>query len=129
MDDDQLPTVDEIHVNHETIEEAYDLDHQGVRVYFPDKKLQSLLDDVREYDDEFFRAAKILRRLPILHIYEDGNKRTAWLTVVEYLDRHNLEPAMTGDIVERVMKCRERYDIEELATWLETGKIDEDRLR
>ncbi|WP_135662007.1 type II toxin-antitoxin system death-on-curing family toxin [Halorhabdus rudnickae] len=127
--DDDLPTVEEIYTIHDEIIHIYDLKHPGVRDRFADEKLAQLIEEAREYDDDFQRAAVILRKLPSLHVFEDGNKRTAFLVVVEYLDRRNLEPAKSGDIVERVMKCRKRYSVEEIARWLEDGSIDEDKLR
>ena len=62
------------------------------------------------------------------HFFEDGNKRTAWITTREYLDRHGEQPAETGEDAERVLRRIRRYDTDEIAAWLETGAIDEDRL-
>ncbi|WEL18765.1 Death-on-curing family protein [Halorhabdus sp. SVX81] len=127
--DDDLPTVEDVHTIHDEISETYDLKYPGVRDRFADEKVKQLLEKAREYDDDFRRAAVILRKLPSLHVFEDGNKRTAYLVVVEYLDRRNLEPAKSGEVVERVMRCRKRFSVEEIAEWLEDGSIDEDRLR
>lgn len=126
---DDLPTVEEIHTNHEEIVHEYGLTHDGIGAYFADEKLDGLLEEAREYDDEFMRAAVIFRKLPSIHVYEDGNKRTAYLTVIEYLDRHNLELARSGEIVERVLRNRKRYSIEEIAHWMETGEISDEKLR
>lgn len=64
-----------------------------------------------------------------MHIYEDDNKRTAYLAAVEYLDRHDLEIAEKGEAAARVMRHRKRYSVEEIAEWMQTGEINEERLR
>ncbi|GGL73151.1 hypothetical protein GCM10009039_34010 [Halocalculus aciditolerans] len=45
-----------------------------------------------------------------------------------YLDGKGLEPAERGERAERVMRRIRRFSPSELADWLETGEIDEDRL-
>lgn len=127
--DEDLPSVEEIHAIHDELTETYDLKYPDVRDRFADEKLQRLIEEAQEYDDDFQKAAYLLRKLPSLHVFEDGNKRTAYLVAVEYLDRRNLEPARSGDIVERVMRCRKRYSVEEIAQWLKDGTIDDDKLR
>jgi death-on-curing protein len=62
------------------------------------------------------------------HLFEDGNKRTAWTTTILYLDTIGDAPAETGDRVPHILRRIRRYDVDELAEWLETGNIDEDRL-
>ena len=48
---------------------------------------------------------------------------------VLYLEDHDADPAVRDtERVERVLKRVRRYDIEEIAEWLATGEIDEDRL-
>jgi death-on-curing protein len=127
---DELPTPAEILATHEEIEEAYDLTHRGSRVAVPRLTLRELLEDVAEHapDEVYLRAAHLLRDLVTGHLFEDGNKRTAWVTTREYLSRNDARPA-DADLAERVLKRIRRYDVEEIATWLETGEIDEDRLR
>ena len=125
---DDLPTPEEILTTHEEIEAAYDLTHRGVRVAAPKLKLRRLLRDVEAHDDRMLRAAQLLRDLVTSHFFEDGNKRTAWVTTREYLARQDERPAETGKAAERVLRRIRRFDVEEIATWLETGVIDEDRL-
>jgi len=57
-----------------------------------------------------------------------GNKRTAWVTVIQFLEKHGETPAETTPSAKRVLYRIRRYDIEEVAAWLRTGDIDEDRL-
>jgi len=126
--DDTLPTPEEILATHEEIEDAYQMTHTGVRARSPTVKLQRIIEEAEGYDDIFLQAATLLRRLITAHIFEDGNKRTAWVTAREYLAKHDQQPAERTPSAERVLYRIQRYDIEELATWLETGDIDEDRL-
>lgn len=125
---DQLPTPAEIIATHEEIEETYDLTHRGARVAAPRLKLREILDNVASYDTVYQRAAALLRQVITAHLFEDGNKRTAWTTTILYLDTIGDAPAETGDRVPHILRRIRRYDVDELAEWLETGNIDEDRL-
>ena len=125
---DQLPTPAEIIATHDEIEEEYDLTHRGARVAVPRLKLREILDDVVSYDTVHQRAAALLRQVITAHLFEDGNKRTAWTTTIIYLDTVGDVPAETGDRVPHILRRIRRYDVDEIAEWLETGDIDEDRL-
>lgn len=77
MGEEELPTVEDIHAIHELIEKQWDLGHRGTRAALPDQTLTSILDDVRDLDGTYRRAAALLNRLADAHVYEDGTKRTA----------------------------------------------------
>lgn len=49
---------------------------------------------------------------------------------MEYLDRKGIDPELSDDeeLVERIVRRAGLFDVDELATWLETGEIDESRL-
>ncbi|WP_276258030.1 Fic family protein [Haloglomus litoreum] len=129
MEEDDLPTPDEILAIHEQLEEAYDLKHRGVMKAAPRLKLErEVLTPARTRDDLYQRAAVLLWELSSLHLFEDGNKRTAWTTTVEYLSRHNIETEHLGDEIVQVVRRIGLFSVEELATWLETGRIDTSRL-
>lgn len=125
---DNLPTANEILEAHEEIEEAYDMKYRGVRVAAPRARLQKIVEQAAEEEEAFDRAAFLLRKLITAHLFEDGNKRTAWVTAREYLARNDLEPDPRREEVERVLRRIRRYDVDEIAGWLETGDIDRDRL-
>ena len=126
---EELPTVEEIHTIHELIEEQWDLSHRGTRALFPDRTVASILDDVSALDGEYRRAVALLNRLADAHVYEDGNKRTAWTVAETYLNQAGYEAAPTDEDAEQVLLNRKRFDEAELATWLETGDIPEERFR
>ena len=128
MPDDSLPSADDILDAHEEIEEAYDMKYRGIRVAAPRTTLREILDGAREYDDLYLRAAHLLRKLITSHIFEDGNKRTAWVVTREYLRQHDVEPGGRNEEVERVLRRIRRYDVAEIADWLDAGELDRDRL-
>ncbi|MDZ7688433.1 MAG: Fic family protein [Halobacteriales archaeon] len=97
--------------------EEYNLKYTGVNrhVTNPGQKVHNILQDADEKDDPYMKAATLLRRLPVLHVYEDGNKRTTWLTVADYLDRKELRYPDDPEQVEKVMKQIRSFNTEELA--------------
>lgn len=126
---DDLPSPDEILTTHDVVEEKWTLKYRGARVAAPKLKLERLLTDIREdYEPVYPRAAALLRKIATEHYFEDGNKRTAWLTMRAYLDQHGEVPAERGDEAVRVMKRIRRFTIKELALWLDTGDIDSTKL-
>ena len=124
--DTDFPTPAAIIEVHDTIEDEYDIKYTGARVAAPRLELREILEDVNEFDGVYFRAAALLRGLITAHIFEDGNKRTARAVTVLYLEEHNLKPADRDETVERVLRRIGRFDMLELAEWLETGDIDEE---
>ncbi|AQL43285.1 hypothetical protein BV210_11530 [Halorientalis sp. IM1011] len=129
MADDMLPTPEEILATHEELEDAYNMQYTGTRVPAPKLDLRDILQECEQYERPYFRAACLLRQLITMHLFEDGNKRTAWVTTREYLSRLDEVPAERGPTSERVLKRIRRYDVGEIAEWLEKGEIDKDRLQ
>lgn len=128
MTDDDLPSPDEIMTAHDRIVETYDLTHDDVNVVAPRLKFRRLLEEVAKQDDTYERAAQLLRDLVTSHYFEDGNKRTAWIVTREYLNEHGERPAERSDRVPHILRRVRRYDVDEIADWLRTGSLDEDRL-
>jgi len=129
MTDDELPTPESVLNTHEIIEEVYDMKYRGVRVAAPKLNLREILAEAARYEDVYLRAAYLLRKLITAHLFEDGNKRTAWVVTRDYLGQKGIEPAEREIVVERVLRRIRRYDVEEIAKWLETARIDRSRLR
>lgn len=126
---ENVPTVEDIHAIHELIEEQWNLSHRGTRAVLPDQTLASILDDVRDLDGDYRRAAALLNRLADAHVYEDGNKRTAWTVAETYLNETGKEAVPSDEVAERVLLNRGRFDEAELAAWLETGDIPDEQFR
>lgn len=126
---DELPTPEEIIAAHDRIEELYDLKYPGIMKAAPKRTLRrEVLEPAAEYDDPYHRAATLLWEIESTHIFEDANKRTAWTVTRAYLRRHGIAPPADDDISERVVRRAGKFDVDELAEWLETGEIDESRL-
>lgn len=126
-----LPTPAEIVAMHEEIEAEYDLKYKGVRVAVPKLELrENVIEPAAEYDDPWHRAAVLLFGIPSVHVFEDANKRTAWAVTMEYLDEQGLDVELPQDrdVIERIVRRAGLFDTDELAEWLETGEIDEDKL-
>ena len=128
MVDDELPTGKEIVATHDELEEVYDLKYKGARVAAPRLDLKRIVQDACDYDDVYDRAAYLLRNIITAHLFEDANKRTAWTTILDYLDRHGLEPAKTEkEETDPVLNAIRAFEIEGISEWLETGDIDESK--
>ena len=123
------PTPEQIIATHQEVEREYELKYTGTRVAAPKLKLKRILRKGSDYETLYLRAAFLLRKLITSHLFEDGNKRTAWLTTRKYLDEYGEKPAERGPETAHVLRRIRRYDIEEIAEWLETGDIDESRLQ
>lgn len=126
---DRLPSGEQIVKAHDVLEEKYDLDHEGAAVPHPAVHCSEIVRETRDnHFDPYDRAGYLLRRLITAHLFEDANKRTSWGTIIDYLDRHGLEPAKTDkDDVEPVLNAIRSFSVEELSEWLETGEIDESK--
>lgn len=132
MSDGELPTAKEILTIHDRLEEAYDLKHTGTKKAAPRLKLRrEVLEKAEEYDDPYQRAAILLFNIQSVHVFQDANKRTAWTVTQEYLDRCELDSGVPQDAetVEQIIRRAGLFTITELANWLKTGEIDEERLR
>jgi len=126
---DDLPSPEKIIKSHQRIEDDYALTHTGARVAAPRLEFEELLKDVNEYEGTYRRAAALLRNIITAHYFEDGNKRTAWITTRAYLEDHGHVPAeRDSKQVERVLKSIRMLDITEIATWLEDGDVDDEKL-
>lgn len=127
-DDDRLPSAKEIITIHEEIAEQSNMTHSDVRVAAPTLHLREILERVASHDDVYGRGGALLRHLITGHVFEDGNKRTAWTATWIYLERHGCQPAERDVGVERVLRRIRRYDVDEIAEWLASGQLDRDRL-
>jgi len=123
-----VPTVEDVFAIHADVVDHYGRP-EGTSRPLPRSPLSSTIEDASELDDDYQRAATLLRGIANAHVFEDGNKRTAYTTARTYLDTADKELAPSPPQRAVVMRHFKRFDIDELASWLETGTIDEDRLR
>lgn len=131
MNDDDLPTPEEILRVHEKIEEEQDVKYTGTMKAAPKAKLRrNVVEPAAEYDDPYHRAAVLLFEIPSVHVFEDANKRTAWTVTKSYLRGKGIDLDLPQDdvLTERIIRRGGLFDTEEIAEWLETGEIDESKL-
>ena len=124
---DDLPTPEQIIEAHERVVSRYDLTHTGARVASPRLSFERTLRDVDNYEGTYCRAAALLQKIITAHYFEDGNKRTAWVMTRSYLESYEYAPADTSEGAERVLRSIRLFNVNEIAEWLETGEIDEER--
>lgn len=128
MSDLDPPTPEQIIAAHDEIEREYELAYTGTCVAAPKLKLRRIVTEAADQDDLYASAACLLRDLITAHVFEDGNKRTAWMVTRGYLDRNGVTPPEHDVSAERVLRRIRRYEVDEIATWLAEGRIDRSRL-
>lgn len=72
------------------------------------------------YPSPLKRAAVLVERIANVHAFLDGNKRTAWMCGVVYLEQcgFNLEDVEDNDVVELMVSVAEnRISVEAIAMW------------
>ena len=72
------------------------------------------------YPSPLKRAAVLVERIANVHAFLDGNKRTAWMCGVVYLEQcgFNLEDVEDDDVVELMVSVAEnRISVEAIAMW------------
>lgn len=75
------------------------------------------------YEPLLLQAAVLLHRLVMAHAFADGNKRTAWLACVDFLELNGVlvrDDVMQSEVVEFVVAIAANgLDQETVARWLE----------
>jgi death-on-curing protein len=72
------------------------------------------------------KAARLLMELTLVHAFESGNKRTAFLTTKKFVILNNAKFNIvdTEDNVRVMIGIREKfYTLEEVKDWIEYGRI------
>ena len=124
----QDPTVEDVMAVHEDVVDDYGL-RAGTAGPVAEVRLENALADAGGHDPGYERGAFYLRTVARLHVFEDGNKRTAWLVADSYLAGRELEVTPSQQQAATVMRHFRRFSVDELAAWLRTGTIDESELR
>jgi len=94
--------------------------HRGVRNNYD--VFEKILEHVKDEEGIFRKAAVLLRRLRFAFLFEDANKRTAYVATRQFLEMNgesmkirNLDEAL------RSIKDLGKYDLEEIEDWLRHG--------
>lgn len=122
--------VDQIYDLHNEVCDQFDLDHPGVKSQFPNIQLGKAVDDAFRETNPYAEAAALLKNIIDCHVFEDGNKRTATLVAIQYLRNRECQPKIDphNEGTDKIIRNHQRFTVDEFASWLETGQIDESRL-
>ncbi len=82
---------------HNFVCEEYDLSHTGTQHPLPNRQLQRAIERASDTSNPYVAVATLLKSLIDMHVFEDGNKRTAWLSVRLCLQRLDCPPPAPSD--------------------------------
>lgn len=91
---------------------------------------EEVVESAPENENGFHRAAALLFGIQSAHVFEDANKRTAWIVTRSYLKGKSIDfdPLQDDETVERIVRRAGLFETDEFAEWLETGEIDVSKL-
>lgn len=121
------PSVTEIMDVHRRIVEEYDT-YRGTRHPNPEAVLANIVDKAAKAESPTHAAAELFDGIIRTHVFEDGNKRTATVVAVDYLQRADIDPPEPSAFVP-LAKHRARFDIDAIAHFFETHELDDSKLR
>jgi death-on-curing family protein len=124
-----VPEPADVRQLHDLLLERSDADPGVRRERHATDLLADVLSTAASAPTAYDAAAVVLTRLPEIHVFEDGNKRTALLTAGYVLELNDAPLAPGDEELYPVMNHIRRFETEEIAHWLRTGEIDESRLR
>lgn len=71
-----------------------------------------------------------MKRIASEHVFEDGNTTTAIITAERFLERNDKEfKPEDRELTGKVANSHGLFTVEEIAQWLETGEIDETKVK
>jgi len=89
------------------------------------KILDRIIAGTREYEGDICeKAAFLLRRLIVDHVFRDGQHRTAFVVAVDFLKKNN-GSIYHGDYqkARSFFKEYRAYDVEQVARWIRYGDL------
>ena len=115
-----------------------DTKHSDILEENPDKypgeiidpiNLLPVLHQVRVTPRVYSKAAVLFKEISRTHVYEDGNTTTAILITIDFLSKNSKEFAPESqDLTAKVGNNQGLFSIDEIAKFLKTGDINEERL-
>ena len=93
----------------------------------PQDFLQSVIEQARAArGDLYTKAAVLLRNLVVNHGFASGNKRTAFIVTAQFIVQNGGRLAVSDFAqAERVLRNVRRFSVQQLASWLQGGELDE----
>jgi len=81
---------------------------------------KAIMNEVKETDGLFEKAAVMLRRLRRARIVEDAQKRTAFIVTLTFLEMNGERVKLTDS--EKFVKDILKYNIDDIIRWLRNGR-------
>jgi len=83
---------------------------------------------MKDTGDVYEKGAILLRNIIIAHGFESGNKRTAFIVTVQFVNSNGgLVKVKNFNTVDRILRNIRRYGLEDISHWLRTGDINESK--
>lgn len=118
--------------------EYIDTKHSDILERNPDKypgeivdpiNLLPVLHQARAIPGVYRKAAVLFKEISREHVYEDGNTTTAILITIDFLQNNSKEFAPEDqDLTAKVGNNHGQFKISEIANFLKTGDINEEKL-
>ena len=122
------PSVDYIKGIHDAVIEENKEKTPGTR-YNPTARLLPVIHEVRTILGIYSKAAKLLKQIRREHVFNDGNTTTAILVTIDFLQENNKEfKPSRQETIARVANNYKYFTDEEIAEWLKTGEINEEKI-
>ncbi|WP_414838311.1 hypothetical protein ACK3SF_02815 [Candidatus Nanosalina sp. VS9-1] len=121
------PSIDYIDTKHSDILDDNPDKYPGEKI--PPINLIDVLHEARVEPGVYRKAAVLFKEISRRHVYEDGNTTTAILITIDFLNENNREFAPEDqDLTAKVGNNHGQFKISEIADFLKTGEINEERL-
>lgn len=83
-----------------------------------------------EKGDLYDKAAVLLHGLVTIHGFASGNKRTGFIVMTYFLNKNGGKIKIRSfNKAEHIIKNISRFKIQEIASWLRTGEINEEKIQ
>lgn len=120
------PSVDEIIVLHRLIKRYSKVKVNGFihSEFSSRKKLQKIINQAHSKKGLYKKAAVYLLGIRRIHVFEDGNKRLAYIVTKSFIRRNNGVFApnyLPEKEIKQGVKDSNMYSIKEIANWIKRG--------
>ena len=125
------PTANSIKTMNEIVNLTSTKKADSFKMLRADEFLENIIQEVRDTGgDVYDKAAVLLRRIIVTHVFASGNKRTGFI-VSAYFIEENGGRILFKDIdkLESILRNIRLYSEKEISNWLRSGDIDESRLK
>ncbi|MBU4266884.1 MAG: Fic family protein [Candidatus Altiarchaeales archaeon] len=123
------PTVESVKFVNRLVNLMSNMKADQHKLLMSDSFIATIIEKAREdTGDVYTKGAILLRDLIIAHGFESGNKRTAFVVTVHFINSNGGSMrAKNFNKAEKILRNIRRYDLEDLSHWLRTGDINESK--